>query len=268
MPKLSIITINLNNAAGLQKTIESVINQTSKDFEYIVIDGGSTDDSVEIIREYESKISYWISEPDRGIYHAMNKGIKQAKGEYCQFLNSGDRLVATDTTYQMLNTIDNELIIVGNMIKELINGKLYYDRRPTSYKVTMLTFFRGTINHSPAYIKRSLFTTYGLYDESLRIVSDWKWYLLVVGLNNVPVKFCDIDVTRFDMTGISTTNTLLEQQEREKVLSELLPATILTDYQNHWRNIDQADRINSYTLTRLLFWLVDRLLNNWEKYKY
>ena len=167
----------------------------------------------------------------------------------------------------MLNAIDNELIIVGNMIKELINGKLYSDKWPTSQKVTMLTFFRGTINHSPAYIKRSLFATYGLYDESLRIVSDWKWYLLVVGLNNVPVKFCDIDVTRFDMTGISTTNKLLEQQEREKVLTELLPATILTDYQHHWRNIDQAGRINRYPITRLFFWLIDRLLSKYEKYK-
>ncbi|MFT4805390.1 MAG: glycosyltransferase involved in cell wall biosynthesis, partial [Psychroserpens sp.] len=91
--KLSIITINFNNAVGLKKTIESVVNQTSNDFEYIVIDGGSNDGSVDVIKEYEAKVSYWVSEVDKGIYHAMNKGILLAKGDYLEFLNSGDILV-------------------------------------------------------------------------------------------------------------------------------------------------------------------------------
>ncbi|WP_184172495.1 glycosyltransferase family 2 protein [Rhabdobacter roseus] len=265
--RLSIITINLNNSAGLRKTIESVINQTSTEFEYLIIDGDSTDGSIGVIKEYASKIAYWVSEPDGGIYQAMNKGIQMAKGEYCQFLNSGDWLISKDTTSQMLNVIENEPIIVGHMVKELTNGKLYFDRRPSSQKVTMLTFFRGTINHSPAYIRRSLFDTYGLYDETLRIVSDWKWYLIVVGLNNVPVIFCNIDVTRFDMTGISSTSKVVEQQERKKVLSELLPPTILADYQAHWKNIDQARRINRYKIPRFFFKWVDKLLNKWEKYR-
>ena len=88
--KYSIITINLNNSAGLRKTIESVVNQTFQDFEYIIIDGGSTDGSVDIIKEYSSRIDYWVSEPDRGIYNAMNKGIVQAHGDYINFMNSGD----------------------------------------------------------------------------------------------------------------------------------------------------------------------------------
>jgi len=83
--KLSIITVNLNNAAGLQKTIESVITQTFTDYEYIIIDGGSTDGSVDVIKQHADKITYWVSEPDKGIYNAMNKGILQAKGEYCLF---------------------------------------------------------------------------------------------------------------------------------------------------------------------------------------
>ncbi len=88
--KLSIITVNLNNKDGLQKTIDSVISQTFKDFEWIVIDGGSTDGSKELIEKYSDYISYWVSEPDKGIYNAMNKGIKVAKGDYLEFLNSGD----------------------------------------------------------------------------------------------------------------------------------------------------------------------------------
>ena len=88
--KLSVITINFNNRDGLRKTIESVVNQTYNDFEYIIIDGGSTDGSVDVIKEYADRIDYWVSEPDKGIYNAMNKGIDVAKGEYCIFMNSGD----------------------------------------------------------------------------------------------------------------------------------------------------------------------------------
>ena len=101
-PKLSIITVNLNNAAGLQKTIESVINQTFTDYEFIIIDGGSTDSSLEIIKQYANKITYWVSEPDNGIYNGMNKGIGQADGEYCFFLNSGDWMIENNTLYKFL----------------------------------------------------------------------------------------------------------------------------------------------------------------------
>jgi glycosyltransferase involved in cell wall biosynthesis len=96
MIKLSIITINYNNRDGLEKTIRSVIDQRFTDFEFIVIDGGSTDGSVDNIRKYENKINYWCSEKDAGIYNAQNKGIKKAKGEYCLFLNSGDFLYNED----------------------------------------------------------------------------------------------------------------------------------------------------------------------------
>ena len=94
--KLSVITINFNNRDGLRKTIESVVKQTYKDFEYIIIDGGSTDGSVDVIKEYADKIDYWVSEPDKGIYNAMNKGIDVAKGEYCIFMNSGDVFFSND----------------------------------------------------------------------------------------------------------------------------------------------------------------------------
>ena len=90
LPKLSIITVNLNNKAGLQKTIESVFSQTFTDYEYLVIDGGSEDGSKELIKKYENKFVYWVSEKDKGIFNAMNKGILKASGEYLLFLNSGD----------------------------------------------------------------------------------------------------------------------------------------------------------------------------------
>ena len=135
MPLLSIITINYNNAEGLRKTMESVLNQTSKDFEYIVVDGGSSDTSCQVIYQQlavdsgQSVVSNeqlagsvevngikvrWVSEKDSGIYNAMNKGICMAKGKYVQFLNSGDLLAANDVTEKMLRHLQN--IYKGNSI--------------------------------------------------------------------------------------------------------------------------------------------------------
>jgi glycosyltransferase involved in cell wall biosynthesis len=266
MPKLSIITINRNNAEGLRKTIESVINQTSKAFEYIVIDGASTDKSLEVIKQYKDKITYWISEPDKGIYNAMNKGIIKAKGEYCQFLNSGDVLVANDVIEQMLFNMPDTSIVIGNMLKSLANGKIYKDRGSAAKEISMFTFYRGTLNHSPAFIKRDLFDKYGFYDETLKIASDMKWYLIAVGLNNETVLYRDIDVTLFDMNGISTTNTTLDKSERRQVLEELIPKSILADYDKYWFAIEQTNRINKYKFIKLFVWFVERLLFKFEKW--
>lgn len=263
--KLSIITINFNNAPGLRKTIESVVSQKSHDFEYIVIDGGSTDGSVEVIKENSDKITFWVSEPDNGIYQAMNKGIRLAKGEYCQFLNSGDWLAAPDVIEKMLTTLPDCSIYYGNMLKQMPNGKTLRDTCGKG-KLSMSTFYRGTLNHSSALIKRSLFDKYGLYDESLKIVSDWKWYLIVIGLNNESVKYDNIDVTCFDMTGLSNTSVELEKQERIMVLKKLIPAKILEDYDNQWRIIEQFGRINRYWITRWTFWFLERALFKFETY--
>jgi len=275
--KLSIITINLNNAAGLFKTIESVFQQTSTDFEFIVVDGGSTDRSVEVIREFENKRSNpsnndipdhfsWTSETDKGIYNAMNKGIGIAKGEYIQFLNSGDCLATKEVTLEMMHSIPEGCnIFYGNMLKQLPDKKIR-DRGFAGRMPTMLDFYTGTLNHSSSYIRKSLFDRYGLYDESLKIVADWKWFLNVIALNNIVPNYKDSDVSVFDMTGISTVNSELDKEERRQVLSELLPLSVFADYE-HWAfPIDQMKRINRYGLIRKVFWLVERMLFKWEKW--
>lgn len=266
MLKLSIITINKNNAPGLRKTIQSVINQTYQNIEYIVIDGGSTDESVEVIKEYDQRIYWWISEPDKGIYNAMNKGILKANGDYCQFLNSGDLLCANDVTDKMVASIGENSIVTGNMIKILPNGKKIIDKNVSLQELTMLNFFKGTLNHSSTYIKRHLFEEFGLYDENLKIVSDWKFFLQAIGLYNATFAYRDIDVTIFDMQGISNTNHTLELEERQKVLEEILPSSVLKDYENHWFKIKQMDRINSYFITRKIVWLLERILFKLEKW--
>jgi len=272
--RLSIITINLNNAEGLRKTMESVFSQTSRDFEYIVVDGDSTDGSkdiiLEILHKYDIEPSSFrftcISEPDKGIYHAMNKGIQIAQGEYCQFLNSGDWLVGHDVIEKMLISLPECGIFYGNMLKLLANGKIYRDTCQNG-NITMLSLYRGSLNHSPAFIKRSLFEKFGMYDESLKIVSDWKWYLIALVFNNEFVKYINIDVTYFDMNGISNTNHDLRNHERRKVLENIVPLRILADYDTHWQKIEQYKRISQFKITKKFFWLIDRILFKWEKVK-
>ena len=271
---LTIITINRNNAAGLEKTMQSVLSQTRTDFEYVVVDGASTDDSVDVIRRFAPLFGgrlTWISEPDKGIYNAMNKGIGMAKGEYIQILNSGDSLVATDVVERMYAALDKEgypSILYGNMLKDMPDGHLLQDKCFAGREnIPFLGFYQGTLNHSPAYIRRSLFETYGLYDETLKIVSDWKWYLQAIVLGKERPVYADIDVTLFDMTGVSETNKELTKKERQEVLSSLIPAPILADYDEWSFAIDQMKRLKRHPWAYKMVWFLERCLFKLEKAK-
>lgn len=222
--KLSIITINYNNREGLRKTIESVVNQTYRDFEYIVIDGGSTDGSVEVIKEYADRIDYWVSEKDKGIYDAMNKGIDRANGAYCQFLNSGDSFHSTNVLEQVLPSLDGTDIVVGQIF--LSNTLSASEIIPS---VSMLRLYERSLPHSSAYISTRLLKKHK-YDTSLKIVSDWKFYIQTLIYENASYKFIETIVSNFDTNGISSQNTALVMSEREQVLKELLPERIRLDY--------------------------------------
>ena len=268
---LSIITINRNNAAGLEKTIKSVFSQVETEFEYIIIDGASTDGSIEVIQRYvplfENRLK-WISEPDKGIYNAMNKGIGIASGDYLQFLNSGDCLASDDVTGKMFDALEvngNPVILYGNMLKDMPDGKVFRDRCFSGQDITFLGFYNGTINHSPAYIRKELFKQYGLYDESLKIVSDWKWFLEVVIFGKERPVYADLDVTLFDMTGISETNKDLNNRERQQVLAQLIPSTILADYEKWSFSIDQMKRLKRHPWAYRIVWFIERCLFKLEK---
>jgi glycosyltransferase involved in cell wall biosynthesis len=225
--KLSIITINLNNADGLRKTIESVVSQTLTDFEYIVIDGASTDGSVEIIKQYADKITYWISEPDKGIYNAMNKGILKATGEYCLFLNSGDWFV--QNILSTISTINfTKDIIHGNTIVAYNDGTVSIHKGCPKNNLTFYDLYTDTICHQAAFIRRTLFFDYGLYEEQYRIASDWLFFVQAIVFGKASTAYYDINIAYFDAYGICMTEH--DPQERSIMLGSLLPNKIIEDY--------------------------------------
>ncbi len=278
--KLSIITINYNNAEGLRRTMQSVLAQqipTEHELEYIIVDGASTDGSVDVIHSnlqtFKPSNVIWISEPDNGIYHAMNKGIRMATGDYIQILNSADELVTSNVTNKMLAALldaDKPSILYGNMIKCFPDGRRVQDRCFAGHDMTFLGFYTGTLNHDPAYIRRDLFEKYGYYDENLKIVSDWKWYLEAIILGGEKPVYTDIDVTLFDMTGISENpaNAAKMKAEREQVLNELFPTAVLADYKRFAFPIDQIKRLQRHKWAYKLMYFLERVLFKIEKQQF
>lgn len=220
--KYSIITINYNNKKGLLNTLKSVVGQSYHDYEYIVIDGGSTDGSVEVIREYESHIDYWISEPDKGIYNAMNKGILQAHGEYLNFMNSGDEFYDSDVLLEVSNALDCDIVV----------GRMQHDKEIWSFpkeKITMLDLVQGTVLHQASFFCKKLFDE-NKYDEKYKIVSDWKFYIQSLILKNVSFRNLDIMICKFTPGGISEVDIELKRKERSEVYKELFPDRVMEDY--------------------------------------
>ena len=246
--KLSIITVNLNNRDGLQKTIDSVVSQTFKDFEWIVIDGGSTDGSKELIEQYADHFAYWVSEPDKGIYNAMNKGIRVSKGDYLQFLNSGDWLV--DKTAL-------ERCFSHGFTADVIYGDQYFvypeKQRSSDFPevLTLKFLLYSSLGHSASFIHRNLFEK-EQYDEGFRIVSDWAFFVKMMLADKKFVKVNEI-VTCYDTTGISSTNIELQTQERERVIKKYVPEAITRDYRRMVETeIERNDLLNDNHVRKVL----------------
>ena len=223
--KYSIITINYNNKEGLRKTIESVVNQSCKDYEYIVIDGGSTDGSREVIEEYADRISYWVSEPDKGIYNAMNKGIKAAHGEYLNFMNSGDCFNNVNVLHDILPQLNAD-IVTGNSINEDLSARPFH----VSNRPTMIQFYSNTVDHQASFISRQLFED-TLYDESYKIVSDWKFYVEKIIFQNCTFSLIPVTVAICQNGGISEVRKDLDAKERSDVLAKMFPPRVLQDFE-------------------------------------
>lgn len=225
--KLSIITINLNDKIGLQKTIESVLDQTFTDYEFIIIDGKSDDGSIDIIHQYQNKISYWISEKDKGIYNAMNKGIQQAKGEYCHFLNAGDTYVSENVLKQIFEEDQHTSYICGNFMTEkngIIREEKPYSNRDWSF--SLYDIYSGDLCHQAFFIKKDNFDKYGLYNEDLRISSDWCLFFIAIGIHHEPVLYKDVNIVIYNMEGLSSQiGGKAIYDERKRITSDILPTS-------------------------------------------
>lgn len=206
MIKLSIITINRNDAEGLRKTIESVLAQTYRDFEYIIIDGASTDGSVDIIRasalQAEGLTYTWKSEPDSGIYDAMNRGVRKATGEYVLMLNSGDYLIDEHVIERIIPELDGTDIIQGNVIMER-KGATIINRGYGKSDISFIDVMGGKFVHQASFCRRDLFDRYGFFDESYRINGDTVFYAKCLGFGNATFRYVDQTIAYFDTTGIS-----------------------------------------------------------------
>lgn len=243
--KYSIITINYNNRDGLRRTIESVINQTFTDYEYILIDGGSTDGSVDVIKEYKQHINYWVSEPDKGIYNAMNKGIIVANGEYVNFMNSGDTFYNNKVLSIVSEFVGGQDFIVGKDFHQNPITKEYATTQLPIRK-SMAMFYLQTIPHQSAFIRRALFDGHP-YDESLHIVADWKFYLDTIIVEGKTLQFIDTIICRREQGGISVIRNDETIEERREVLKDFLPIGINKDYES----LSKLDPTTLYKLLNL-----------------
>ncbi|HPJ09413.1 MAG TPA: glycosyltransferase family 2 protein [Flavobacterium sp.] len=230
MSKISVITVNYNDKSGLEKTIASVIGQTFADIEYIVIDGDSTDGSKEVIEAFKKKIDIAVSEPDSGIYNAMNKGIRAASGEYLFFLNAGDVFIDETILSQVMAFIDGSKdYYYGNVIfKEGAN------EMPVVYpdELSFHFFTYNCICHQTSFLKRELFERYFYYNETLKIVSDWEFLVYTIFLKNITYQHIPITVSYYDFTGISSRpeSEALKKTEREIVMQKYF-RWFIEDYQ-------------------------------------
>lgn len=248
--KLSIITINYNNKDGLQKTINSVITQTYKDFEWIIIDGGSTDGSKELIEKYADYITYWVSEPDKGIYNAMNKGILASQGEYLYFLNSGDLLYNKDTLSDIFKREYISDVLYGNNK----NCKNHIEISETIYfsQLSLKTFIKGTISHQVAFFRKECFKDY-LYDEKYKFCSDSKHFIYLM-INGYKFEYLDFFVASVDISGCTAQKANLEvmKEEKKAIINELITDNILKDYRE-LLDLEQDNKNELVVLAKRIF---------------
>jgi glycosyltransferase involved in cell wall biosynthesis len=171
--RLSIITVNLNNKAGLEHTLRSVVEQTNRDFESIVVDGLSNDGSRDVIAAYEGRVSKWVSEKDSGIFNGMNKGIRMAEGEYLLFLNSGDYLYSRDTLNQVFKHRFSEDFIVFDIELVKKEGREFHSLN----KDPRAIIISGPIFHQAVFHRSSVFQKLGMYDETFKMAADYQLFL-------------------------------------------------------------------------------------------
>ena len=268
--KLSIITINYNNAAGLKKTLDSVAVQTYTDFEHIIVDGASSDGSVEIIREYEKQLHIthstihllWSTEKDNGIYDAMNRGIRKAKGEYTLMLNSGDYLVDECVLERIIPELDGTDIVQGNIIiakedKEII--KCGYGKSDISF----IDVMKGDFLHQASFCKIDLFERYGYFDESYRINGDTVFYAKCLGFGDATFRYINQNIAYFDTTGISADpdkKWLSLRKEEDRRYAQMFSKRMWDLFYKEEKKIKLYDKLHTYKWSWYITMIITKLI--------
>lgn len=313
--KLSIITINYNNAEGLRKTIASVASQTFRDYEHIIVDGGSTDESVAIIEAYASDVArkassgvptggdgdsvvvcsqdstpangaqplamqdttsptatqphkvIWISEKDRGVYDAQNKGIRLAHGEYCYFLNAGDtfcnehvlELIFKPLTFNLSPLTSTPDVLYGNEVIVDGAGQRVGIARGVE-NPSFVDLYNSCMKHQASFIHRRLFEQYGMYDADMRICADFDWFFRVIAFHDdVTLLYKDIDIAYFENTGLSYHSPELCAKERQQILDGYMSKCMQRDYLLLGK-YPRLSRVGENKIVKLLLRIANRLL--------
>lgn len=214
---LSIITINLNNSSGLKKTIDSVIPFLSNEIEFLILDGQSTDGSIELIKNAQQHLSYWISEKDAGIYAAMNNGIRRAKGKYVLFLNSGDMFLDDVSIQEVILLFNSNPDILSCCIQVETEDNKYVLRKPLE-KFQKMEILLNCLPHQSTFIKRSLFLEHGFYDESFKIAADLEFWLRIV---DHPIKYnhSSLVLSCMEKEGLGASKSATHFKERLRIFN-------------------------------------------------
>lgn len=214
--KISVITVCYNAIDSIEKTIISVLGQKSVNVEYVIIDGDSTDGTVNLVNKYMDNISCFISEPDKGIYDAMNKGIKNATSDWLFFMNAGDVFVTTDTLSKLCNETKKDLsvrIIRGNIIRRYPHFSVR-STGVTKQKPGLMDMMTNTFHHQACLIQRSLFLEFGYYSTDYKLCSDWKFFFDCVAIHHVKTRYINEDIAYFEMDGATSQNTKRNEDEQ------------------------------------------------------
>ena len=208
-PKISVVTIVYNDVNNIEATILSVLLQDYPNIEYIVIDGGSTDGTVNIIEKYSNKIRYWISERDNGIYDAMNKGIKQATGEWINFMNSGDRFYNKNSISDVFKKClsDSVDVVYGYQIHNFSYGQYVRKRIDLSFFSSLMP-----IGHASSFVKMDIMKEY-MFDTSFKVAADYNFFYNLF-ITDHKFYFVEVIVSVFEASnGISSKNEILTLKE-------------------------------------------------------
>lgn len=257
----SIITITYNNLAGLRKTAEFVAAQTYRDMEWVVVDGASTDGTREWLDNAQCTMRNLqiLSEPDKGVYDAQNKGIGLAKGDFCFFLNAGDTFCGADVVARMMADCEGADIVYGNELVVDAEGRVVEHCKGVD-DPGFVDLYNSCMKHQATFIRRTLFDKYGKYDSTMRICADFDWFFRVIAFHDeVRLLYKDVDVAYFENTGLSYHNPALCAPERKQILDRLMPARLQRDYETIAR-YPRLTRVRRQWLPNILLRVVNRLM--------